>query len=115
MTLITTPHSRIKALATDWVNPAYFDTFEEALVHAVLDIGERFGQMSRHEANGVIQYALDDDDWVTFEVVLRPKRWKDTQGDIWTLGEDGLLHTPETRPFPRYIVEKKWGPLRPME
>lgn len=37
--------------------------------------------------------------------------WRDIQGDVWTLGEDGLLHTPETRPFSREHVEKKWGPL----
>lgn len=39
--------------------------------------------------------------------------WLDRQGDIWTLGDDGLLHTPETRPFARWYVEKKWGPLVP--
>lgn len=38
--------------------------------------------------------------------------WADRQGDRWTLGADGLLHTPETQPFPREHVEKKWGPLR---
>jgi hypothetical protein len=37
--------------------------------------------------------------------------WLDIHGDVWTLGEDGLLHTPETRPFSREHVEKKWGPL----
>lgn len=43
-----------------------------------------------------------------------PPRWKDSQGDIWTLGDDGYLHTPETMPFPREHVEKKWGPLKPV-
>jgi hypothetical protein len=39
--------------------------------------------------------------------------WTDRQGDVWRLGKDGLLHTPETAPFPREHVEKKWGPLVP--
>lgn len=37
--------------------------------------------------------------------------WRDRQGDIWREGDDGLMHTPETAPFPRDYVEKKWGPL----
>lgn len=37
--------------------------------------------------------------------------WLDKQGDVWTLGADGLMHTPETAPFSREHVEKKWGPL----
>jgi hypothetical protein len=37
--------------------------------------------------------------------------WRDKQGDIWTEGDDGLMWTPETRPFPREHVERKWGPL----
>lgn len=41
-------------------------------------------------------------------------QWRDNQGDIWTAGPDGLLHTPETRPFDREYVEKKWGPLIPI-
>jgi hypothetical protein len=44
---------------------------------------------------------------------LRTGPWRDIHGDVWTLGEDGLLHTPETRPFSREYVEKKWGPLVP--
>lgn len=40
-----------------------------------------------------------------------PECWMDRHKDIWVLGEDGLMHTPETRPFPREHVEKKWGPL----
>lgn len=39
---------------------------------------------------------------------------RDRHGDVWTLGDDGLMHTPETRPFPREHVEKKWGPLAPV-
>lgn len=39
-------------------------------------------------------------------------RWIDKHGDVWTLGDDGLLHTPETAPFSREHVEKKWGPLK---
>lgn len=38
--------------------------------------------------------------------------WVDRQGDVWRVGEDGLMWTPETAPFPREYVEKKWGPLR---
>lgn len=38
----------------------------------------------------------------------------DRHGDVWTLGDDGLMHTPETRPFPFEYVEKKWGPLLPL-
>ena len=37
--------------------------------------------------------------------------WRDRHGDIWTLGDDGLMHTPETAPFTREHVERKWGPL----
>lgn len=37
--------------------------------------------------------------------------WIDKHGDVWTEGNDGLMHTPETRPFPREHVERKWGPL----
>jgi hypothetical protein len=39
--------------------------------------------------------------------------WIDKQGDVWRLGEDGLMHTFETAPFPREYVERKWGPLKP--
>jgi len=42
-------------------------------------------------------------------------KWIDQQGDIWVLGADGLMHTPETVPFPREYVEKKWGPLKPLD
>lgn len=42
-----------------------------------------------------------------------PQAWVDRHGDVWRLGADGLMHTPETAPFPREHVEKKWGPLRP--
>lgn len=44
-----------------------------------------------------------------------PCSWRDRQGDVWRLGVDGLLHTPETRPFPREYVEKKWGPLQQVQ
>lgn len=43
-----------------------------------------------------------------------PAAWIDVHGDVWTLGDDGLLHTPETAPFTREHVEKKWGPLAPI-
>lgn len=42
-------------------------------------------------------------------------RWVDRQGDVWHFGADGLMHTRETRPFTREHVERKWGPLRPVE
>lgn len=45
---------------------------------------------------------------------LTPRAWRDRQGDIWRLGDDGLLHTPETAPFSREHVERKWGPLEPI-
>lgn len=39
--------------------------------------------------------------------------WIDRQGDVWRLSpDDGLMYTPETRPFSREHVERKWGPLR---
>lgn len=38
--------------------------------------------------------------------------WVDRQGDVWRVGDDGLMHTPETAPLPREYAEKKWGPLR---
>lgn len=40
--------------------------------------------------------------------------WVDKHGDVWREGADGLLHTPETAPFSREVVERKWGPLRPV-
>jgi hypothetical protein len=39
---------------------------------------------------------------------------RDRHGDIWMLGADGLMHTPETAPFPLEHVERKWGPLVPI-
>lgn len=44
---------------------------------------------------------------------LSGEAWIDKQGDVWRLGEDGLMHAYETAPFSREYVEKKWGPLRP--
>jgi hypothetical protein len=41
--------------------------------------------------------------------------WVDRHGDVWHDGDDGLMHTFETAPFPRDHVERKWGPLRPVE
>ena len=38
--------------------------------------------------------------------------WADRNRDVWRVGDDGLMWTPETAPFPREHVEKKWGPLR---
>lgn len=40
-------------------------------------------------------------------------RWVDCHHDVWTMRADGLMETPETRPFPPSHVEKKWGPLLP--
>lgn len=37
--------------------------------------------------------------------------WRDKQNDVWYEGDDGLMHSHETAPFPREHVEKKWGPL----
>lgn len=37
--------------------------------------------------------------------------WRDRDGDDWTVGDDDLMHSYETRPFPRAHVERKWGPL----
>ena len=45
---------------------------------------------------------------------LAPQRWIDNQGDVWTLGDDGLLHSPETAAFCMTHVEKKCGPLVPL-
>ncbi|WP_157811187.1 hypothetical protein [Microbacterium lacus] len=42
------------------------------------------------------------------------QRWRDSQGDTWFVGSDGLMHSYETAPFPREHVEKKWGPLMPV-
>jgi len=39
----------------------------------------------------------------------------DKQGDVWTFGDDGLMHSFETQPFPREHVEKKWGPLKALD
>ena len=41
-------------------------------------------------------------------------RYADKHGDVWTLGDDGLMHSLETAPFPLEYVERKWGPLRPV-
>lgn len=41
------------------------------------------------------------------------RAWRDRHGDVWTLGDDGMLHTRETAPFSREHVVKKWGPLIP--
>lgn len=40
---------------------------------------------------------------------------EDRQGDVWTYGDDGLMHTPETAPFPLEHVERKWGPLKALD
>lgn len=41
--------------------------------------------------------------------------WIDQHGDVWREGDDGLMHTRETAPFPREHVERKWGPLQLVE
>jgi hypothetical protein len=38
-------------------------------------------------------------------------RWVDIHHDVWTMGDDDLMHTPETRPSSWAHVVKKWGPL----
>ncbi|WNN94980.1 hypothetical protein SEA_MAGRITTE_3 [Microbacterium phage Magritte] len=45
---------------------------------------------------------------------MHEPQWRDRQGDVWELGDDGLLHSFETAPFSREHVEKKWGPLIPI-
>jgi hypothetical protein len=44
---------------------------------------------------------------------VRKGPWVDRHGDVWRLGDDGLMHTPKTIPFSREYVEKKRGPLVP--
>ena len=39
-------------------------------------------------------------------------QFRDKHGDVWVFGADGLMHTPETRPFGYEYVQRKWGPLR---
>lgn len=41
--------------------------------------------------------------------------WVDRQGDVWNLGNDGLLHTRETAPLSAAHVNRKWGPLITLE
>lgn len=41
--------------------------------------------------------------------------WRDRHGDVWREAPDGMMHTPETRPFTREHVERKWGPLEPVD
>lgn len=53
-----------------------------------------------------------DDGLVTITDHHPDTTWVDCHGDHWRLGSDGLMHTPETRPFPLDHVERKWGPLR---
>lgn len=45
---------------------------------------------------------------------MNGEAWIDKHGDVWRLGEDGLMHSFETAPFAREYVEKKWGPLKPL-
>lgn len=58
-------------------------------------------------------WLCDDEQDLCPEHAHGTQSWIDKHGDVWRMGDDGLLHTPETRPFPRDHVEKKWGPLRP--
>lgn len=62
----------VKALATDWVRPFYFETFADALIHVTRDVGgDRMVQMKERytrETPGFVQYgAIEDDDWVVIE------------------------------------------------
>ena len=36
---------------------------------------------------------------------------RDRQGDLWTVGADGLMESFETASFPIEHVRRKWGPL----
>ena len=47
----------------------------------------------------------------THALLFDREEWLDKQGDVWQLGDDGLMHSPETTPLPRGHVETKWGPL----
>jgi hypothetical protein len=64
-----------------------------------------------------VALAASDPDIPTYQrpagtLPLGSESWADRHGDVWTVGTDGLMHTPETAPFPRDYVERKWGPLR---
>lgn len=61
-----------------------------------------------------LRSALRPEAATTEGAVAEPDAWVDRHGDVWRLGNDGLLWTEETAPFPREHVEKKWGPLRPV-
>ena len=39
-------------------------------------------------------------------------QFRDAHGDVWVFGSDGLMWTPETRPFTFDRVLRKFGPLR---
>lgn len=43
---------------------------------------------------------------------LTKVEFTDKHGDVWRLGEDGLMHTSETAPFEFDYVNRKWGPLK---
>lgn len=42
---------------------------------------------------------------------LNEGSWRDRDGDIWVMGQYGLMMTPDTAPFGSEYVVKKWGPL----
>lgn len=42
---------------------------------------------------------------------LATLRLRDRHGDVWMVGDDGLLHAHDTAPFSFEHVEGKWGPL----
>ena len=37
--------------------------------------------------------------------------WRDRQGDLWHIRDDGRLDTHETAPAEREFAERHWGPL----
>lgn len=58
------------------------------------------------------QWCVLSDEAVAARRGLATLRLRDKHGDVWMVGEDGLMHTRETAPFSFEHVVRKWGPLR---
>lgn len=54
---------------------------------------------------------MDD---ATQKLVDEAPAWLDRHGDVWVF-RNGMGWSFETRPFTREHIEKKWGPLVPLE
>lgn len=93
--------------------PPGHDGLHEAATRAPVSL------LPHEERSRAGEPALRESVWLSWAQEVPPRaggeQWLDRHGDVWTLGADGLLHTPETRPFHREHVERKWGPLRPAE